>query len=441
MNCECDICSNNIPFEMPKEIIEALELGNLVLFCGAGISTECKTVLPYTLYSTIQEELHINDHSLSFSELMQKYCTEPNGRRKLVQAIRNRFEYIHSFPELKNRATEFHEELSELYSIKTIITTNWDTFFEDCCGAIPITIPEDLVFWNDNDRYVIKIHGSINILSSLILTSDDYSECYKKLQNGAIGARLKAILTTKTVVFIGFSFGDEDLTKILQFLREEMHDFFPHIYIVTIDNTLKSKLKYSNLTCLVTGGTFFLHQLKLTLKKKQLIKNCNTRPMIEYIASAESELHSKISLIKIKKFPCVIFTLAYQDGVLHAFERFIQMYNRGEYNIPGRVNTLVNKYSIWIENYHKNGNYWDESYYKGYLNGLVLIDSCEGNPDILKGFSFIYLPNAKCELNSYEVYIEELQRVSKKRDKYVKYAKKIVEKYSSSDIVVHHPPY
>ena len=48
MACECAICKNNKPFTFPKEIIDAALNGKLVLFCGAGISTEDKNVLPYS---------------------------------------------------------------------------------------------------------------------------------------------------------------------------------------------------------------------------------------------------------------------------------------------------------------------------------------------------------------------------------------------------------
>ena len=55
--CECVICKNHKKFNMPDEIVENALKGNLVLFCGAGISTESKIVLPYTFYSTILAEL------------------------------------------------------------------------------------------------------------------------------------------------------------------------------------------------------------------------------------------------------------------------------------------------------------------------------------------------------------------------------------------------
>ena len=120
MKCECEICKNNIPFELPKEIVEAALKGDLVLFCGAGISTEGKSVLPYSFYTSIKEELGEKDNDIPFSSLMQKYCNQPNGRKKLLNKIRERFNYIHSFPELERQATSFHRELSEIHLIRTI---------------------------------------------------------------------------------------------------------------------------------------------------------------------------------------------------------------------------------------------------------------------------------------------------------------------------------
>ena len=45
------MCKNNNSFDMPNEIIESVK--ELVLFCGAGISTESKAVLPHLLHGCI----------------------------------------------------------------------------------------------------------------------------------------------------------------------------------------------------------------------------------------------------------------------------------------------------------------------------------------------------------------------------------------------------
>ena len=441
MACECAICKNNKPFKFPKEIVDAALNGELVLYCGAGISTEGKNVLPFSFYTSIKDELDVKDETISFSELMQQYCKLPNGRKKLLKKIRKRFNYINSFPELERQATAFHRELAEVYPIRTIITTNWDTYFEDYCGAIPITIPEDFAFWDDNSRCVLKIHGSIQNLSSIIATSEDYEKQFFQLQNGIVGATLKSILATKTVVFIGFSFGDEDFSQIINYLRLEMGEIFPHIYIVTLDETLKDRVAYKNSTSIVTSGTFFLHQLKLELIEKGVIKNHSAFPLITEALWTMDELHEKVSTIDLCQYPCAIYTLAYQDGVIHAFERFQKNYKTGEYNQPGRLGRIAGKYEEWTENYLEAENYWDAAYYEGYVNGLVLIEACEGEDDTLNKFPFLFLPNAKQALTSYDIYMDELKRISRGRSKYQKQAKEIVKKNAGGGLVVHHPPY
>lgn len=441
MNCKCAICQNNIPFKIPDEIIDAAKRGDLVLFCGAGISTEKRSVLPYSFYTSIREELGVESTDISFSNLMQQYCQQPNGRKKLLRKIKERFDYIHSFPELKQTATDFHNELSELFFIKTIITTNWDTFFEDCCAATPITIPEDFAFWDTNDRYVLKIHGSINNLSTIVATKDDYEQCLSCLQNGIIGATLKTILATKTVVFIGFSFGDEDFTQILEYLRNEMKDIYPHIYIVTIDDNLEKKLRYKNSTCIVTDGTYFLHQLKLHFKENGWLTNCESRPFIQDMLYTLREIHSEVSKITIDTYPNVVYTLAYQDGIIHALDRFLQLYNTGVYNAPGHISRLARSYEQLSKDAYATGNYWNFAYYEGYLNGLILIDVIEDDLEAVKVFPIYFIPLVKKEIHNLKEFMAELKKSCKRENEYLLYAKQIAGRYGSPDMVVHHPPY
>ena len=103
--CKCKYCGNE-EFEVPIEIIEAIKEEKLVIFAGAGISTEGKDVYKRTLYSEINDELN-EKYDNSFPELMTKYCKLPNGRRKLINKIRNRFEYYKSFSEIDNIMNQF----------------------------------------------------------------------------------------------------------------------------------------------------------------------------------------------------------------------------------------------------------------------------------------------------------------------------------------------
>ena len=44
-DAECEICRNNLPFDMPPELVEACASNRLVVFAGAGVSTENRAVL------------------------------------------------------------------------------------------------------------------------------------------------------------------------------------------------------------------------------------------------------------------------------------------------------------------------------------------------------------------------------------------------------------
>jgi len=440
MNCECVICKNKLPFEMPPEIIEAVKNETLAFFCGAGISTEKKSVLPWSFYSSIKAKLSIVDDAISFSDVMQMYCDRPDGRRKLIKAIKERFEYIHSFPELERQATTFHKELAELYQIKTIITTNWDTYFETYCNATPITHPADFSLLEESSRYVLKLHGSIDSISSIIATTDDYARCTDSLQRGSIGSMLKSILARKTVVFAGYSFGDSDFNQILDFLHNEQQEFLPHIFIVSLDSEIKSKLPNLRATSIITDGTHFLYSLKQILAKEKLLVNLHSKENVSIALEKLSEVHSKTATISMYKQPCVLYSLAYQDGIIHSFERFFQLYSTGAYNSPIRMRASFAGYSEKIRDRMKSKNYWDVAYYKGYQNGLLYIAACDENPSIIEDFPMYYLPTIKYDILTIKALKEALREISP-TSLYYKYAFKDASKYKEQDTVIHHPPF
>ncbi|MBA3342049.1 MAG: SIR2 family protein [Gemmatimonadaceae bacterium] len=150
-----------------------------------------------------------------------------SGRAELLRVIRDRFAYVHAFPELYRASTRFHSELSTIYLIDTIVTTNWDDYFETECGALPFVTAEDFAFWSVQGRKVFKLHGSVNSYGSIVATRVDYADSYKRLEGGLIGANLKMMLATKTIIYAGFSFNDDDLLRIHKFLSSEMRGRTP----------------------------------------------------------------------------------------------------------------------------------------------------------------------------------------------------------------------
>ncbi len=318
---------------MPSEIIEAAENYKLVIFAGAGISTEGMNIFPTSLYDDVMYELnHKISPAPTFSELMSLYCRKKNGRRQLLTKIRKRVEYVKSFPSLYMFATRFHQELASIYHIREIITTNWDDFFEIECGAIPYVTTDDFAFWDMPQRKVFKLHGSINNVGSIIATTDDYNKCYRRLREDLIGSYLKIALATKTIAFVGYSFADEDFMKLFSWLKKEMREIIPHSFLITTDATVHDKIKPSSMTPIITDGTFFVHKLKnILIKSKSLLSDTVYVDVYRMLKKIKKAHEKTINELNISEHPNILYTHSYQDGLIDAFQRAIVRKNTGEY--------------------------------------------------------------------------------------------------------------
>ena len=374
---DCEYCRNNLAVSLPEELVAETLAGNVVIFAGAGISTENKSVLPHTLYDRIRGQIQSDDNP-SFPEAMQQFCGKPNGRIRLIEEIRDRFDNIDSFPELEAAATRFHRSLGTLFLVSEIITTNWDTYFEKHSHALPIVDDEDAAFWGTKQRKVLKIHGSIDKLGSIVATSNDYTACKERLSTGLIGGILKHLLATKTFVFVGYSLRDEDFLQIRSFVREQLKQFNRHAYLVTpFDEGMRDSLDSDGFTILRTDGTFFIEQLK------GHIRNLDHGLLSDELFDAARSLRSKIveehqklhGKYKLTKLPEVIFAAFYQDGLAHSLERALAMRGSGQYSHSCRLSNVAHSYLQMLSDLRKSRRFADVAYVEGYLNGLIYLHS------------------------------------------------------------------
>ena len=440
MACECQICKNNLPFDLPSEIIDATISGDLIVFAGAGISTESNAVFKQTLYEDVFTDLNLDESTkLDFPSLMTLYCKQKNGRKLLLEKIHKRFEYCHQFKELYRFATDFHSELSSIYSIDKIITTNWDDYFERECNAIPIVTAEDFAFYNIESRKVFKLHGSISNYGSIIASSEDYKRCYKNLQTGIIGSFLKTMLATKVVVFVGYSFSDFDFNKVYTYLKKEMGEILPHCYIVTLDKTFEEKFKREKVTIINTAGKHFFSILRSHLEGTKVLipkKNLDNVEMFSYI---RSQVHKNSSeyFYKTKTYNG-IYNLFYQDGMQHAFD-YLNFHSKSGITFNSHhIQRHLRSYDEIKKLCLKAKNYPDYAYIEGYSVGLTSI--FYEDPEEYFPFYFIMgvgpvrtFKDFSKYLNKQKVYHKTAEAVGKK------YFKHMLDK--KADIVPHHRPF
>ena len=403
----CEHCRRQIPFDMPPEIIEACKKGKLVVFAGAGISTEGRGVFPFSFYEEIQNELGISEN-LDFPSLMSRYVKKTRDKRLLLNKAKSRIDYSKSFPDLYSNATSFHQELSTIHQIQEIVTTNWDDFFEVECAATPIVTDEDFAFWDQPFRKVFKIHGSITNPGSVI--------------------------ATKTIVFVGYSFGDYDFNKIYQYLHKTMGDILPHAYFVTLAEKPPTTLKEFSPTLLHTDATFFMATLKQKLVEEKQILPDEIYTLIFKRLMDIRQIHFPFVGRDIRKDPSVIFCGAYQDGIIHAFEKILKNRNTGQYSHICRIESSIKSYFSLKKAFLSKKKYFDVAYIDGYLLGLFQMI-----PELVKkiGFPTYYVFGSPNQLLSLKDYLKENKRAKKLHKSAYRWAEKIAMKYEKGMVLQH----
>jgi hypothetical protein len=364
----CAVCRYDYDFEMPGAIVEAAREGRLVVFAGAGVSTEASKPFSYTLYDEVKSHLSDSPGDESFAGVMSAFEAE-FGRLKLVELILNRLRFAETFPAVRGVATRFHRALSSVRSVMEIITTNWDPFFEQECGAMPIVVDGDYAFYNLPGRKVYKVHGSTSNVSTLVATRDDYAEAEERLRASAIGGTLRHLLATKIIVFAGFSLRDEDIQNIYEPLLEGMGKLRPPAYVVTPFESAEAASM--GLRHIRTDGSHFARSLKAHLVEENVLLPDDSVSAVASLEELVRECHGETAEMAFREHPILVFSLAYQDGLLDIVTRIRDRRMTGEYNSRAHVHELVHTYTHLLHVAVERARYWDASYIDGYLNGLL----------------------------------------------------------------------
>lgn len=227
---------------IPDDLIEAQRNGQVVFFCGAGISIPAGLPSFAKLTENIAAKLHATDHDFIktmmenndfdrvFTWLRQQYPREQVDRY-ILNAVR-----VPRNPLTLNHANLLKLSVNPLGK-SLIITTNFDRLFERaetnlkyfCAPYLPdLTADQDssgIVYlhgrWERPDSTGRKKHN-------LVISSQDFGRAY--LAHGWAARFLSDILKTRTIVLIGYS-GDDTLVRyLLEGLSVENDDARPDIY-------------------------------------------------------------------------------------------------------------------------------------------------------------------------------------------------------------------
>jgi len=422
---------------MPDAVVEACHQGKLVVFAGAGISTETRLVVTRPLHLEMFLELEAESvrEIRPFAEVMSLY-EEEHGRPALLRRIKKHLDYVRSFPNIDGQASQFHRELAGLYTISEIVTTNWDDYFERDAGCQPFVTEEDWAYWKEGERKVFKLHGSLAHPASIVATEADYARCYRNLNQGLMGAQLKTMLATKTVVFVGYSFSDKDFESLYRLMKRKMGDLLPRSYVV---NPFAEELPdfAGDMHLLQTSGIRFLAELKASFPEDELLdeERFEAIPFFRHIVRT---LHHKmIDAGEMRDDPAMFICACYQDGLMDAFDYIMANRNRGDLYHRCYSERMVREvYMNLLSERSEEGVWHTAAYVEGYINGLVFLVS---DDDSRKGMPIYYVPGYDGELLKPEEYAQVAPELKELHPEAYSYAQEQASRLAPGVVFQHMP--
>lgn len=144
--------------------------------------------------------------------------------------------------------------------ISAVITTNYDTFLENhvFTDDFQVFVNQHELFSTDsyNIAEIYKIHGSATDAQSIIITESDYQafDSSRKL----IIAKMLTLFAESPIIFLGYSFTDEDVRKIIEeFLsclsKEQLDNIRSHFVFVSYKKDEQSLIEVERTITTQTG--------------------------------------------------------------------------------------------------------------------------------------------------------------------------------------------
>lgn len=235
--------------EQIEKIRDINKQHKLVIFVGAGVSRNSGVCSWWDLIKRIAIETGYNDIC---EKCELKHVTTTEGDESSISCIFNnrpcQYKFSFSSEEFLKIPQYYYEEKGEpeylqlLHDVfcKTyepneidelivalepehIITTNYDHLIEDVknpniSNYTVIKSNDDLLEKGRQSRkYIIKMHGDIDILNNIVLKEDDYLTY--SLNHELLEIYIKSILIDKTILFVGYSLGDNNLKLIMSYIN------------------------------------------------------------------------------------------------------------------------------------------------------------------------------------------------------------------------------
>lgn len=228
-----------------RRIFDAIKTGRSLAFLGAGASMA---------YEKDGEKVAGLPSSRVLAEDLAKKCAYTNGTNYDLSRVAEYFVYTKSGDrtELESLLQReiyrvidprpIHTVLAQLRQIKIIITSNYDILLETELGKYgrimtkhiydaqdPKTahFKEEKIFWEEGDIILHKMHGSIDMPRSMVITQSDYIRYLANLNDADRGMPYyfrKTMIPQHKLLFLGYSLEDWNFRVIWEGILSNYRD-------------------------------------------------------------------------------------------------------------------------------------------------------------------------------------------------------------------------
>lgn len=382
-------------------IIQKVRNKDVILWVGSGFSLyagmpRVDDIKEEILGRCDEEEQKVLNQIQNLSEFCQTFVEMRSGSKHELLAS------LTKLIDIEPKSFKYHQLLSEVPQIDTIITTNYDKLFELAYGKgnlVPIVQSKNFPYSENEKTKLYKIHGDIEQPDTVLITQDDYNEFFHNMNN-PLWNKIKTLVAEKTILFIGFSYSDQNIDFLINSVARELGTHMKESFLLAPDMPQHrvQALAAKKIKFIQTTGQKFAEQLHSEVKKKIVVD------IIEGSISAKrgsvllkdwgihlgfSLIDGKLSMSELKAIDDegIKLTLSLKDFNIH------EAMDSNPYDIIELDSTQIRS----VQSSYKNVELPFVEAINDIVITLIPVPNVEFNADISIPFTDILLENTHCE--------------------------------------------
>lgn len=205
------------PSEIQK-LIDAVRIQKPVLWVGAGLSQCAGLPSSSDLVNAMVEACPSQQNK----DYLRKYTDNLNQAAQAFENFANRTRLVETVVgAIQGAETDLrlHKTILDVPQFDTIVTTNYDTLFEQCepnGRLVVVRGSRGLLVPPERDQIMLyKVHGCVTQPESMVLTTSDYSQWFDEYERSPVWAKIYSLLAERPVIFMGFSLADHNVSHLV----------------------------------------------------------------------------------------------------------------------------------------------------------------------------------------------------------------------------------